>query len=88
MNDNSWCEIFADFSKTAEKNEKMKHCFEDSINMNILNGKLYRKNNSIMKAEVLSKITSFLPLKFEYVNFIFLISSISFTFYVPEEYWF
>ena len=33
--DNSWREIIADFSKTAEKQEKMRHRFEDSFNMNI-----------------------------------------------------
>ena len=37
MNDNSWREIMADFSKTAEKQEKMRHHFEDSLNMNIPN---------------------------------------------------
>ena len=40
------------------------------------------------KGEVLSKIMSFLPLKFEYTSYIFPIPWISFTFYVPAEQWF
>ena len=61
--------------------------------MNVLIEKKSRKINSIrswnsQKAEFLSKIASFLPLKFEYVNYIFPIPSISFTFHVPGEYWF
>ena len=36
----------------------------------------------------LSIVTSFLPLKFEYANYIFPIPWISFTFYDPAEYWF
>ena len=39
-------------------------------------------------AEFLNKIVSFLPLNFEYANYIFPIPSTSFTFYDPEEYWF
>ena len=39
-------------------------------------------------AEFLSKITSFLPLKFECANYIFPIPSISFIVHVPEEHWF
>ena len=34
-NNNSWREIIADFSKTVEKQEKMRHPLEDSFNMNI-----------------------------------------------------
>ena len=69
----------------------MRQCFEDSLNMNILNWKINQKINYIrtwnsQKAEFLSQITSFLPLKFECANHIFPIPSISFTFHVPEEY--
>ena len=95
LNDNFFVEIFANFSKTAEKWEKLRHSFEDSFNMNnILNWKVNWKINSMRpwssrKAEFLSKIASFLPLKLEHANYIFPISSISFTtFYDSEEYWF
>ena len=69
----------------------MRQCFEDSLNMNILKWKINQKINYIrtwnsQKAEFLSQITSFLPLKFECANYIFPIPSISFTFQVPEEY--
>ena len=40
------------------------------------------------KGEFLSKIMSFLPLKFEYTSYIFPIPWISFTFYDPAEQWF
>ena len=54
----------------------MRHRFEDSFNMNMLNWKINPKINSIRtwgsrKAESLSKITSFLKLKLEYANYIF-----------------
>ena len=83
MNDNSWRVIFADFSKTAEKNEKTRHHFKGSFNINILNWKVNRKINSVRtwssrKAEYLNKITLFLPLKFDYANYLFPIPSISF----------
>ena len=76
-----------------EKLEKMRHCFEDSFNMNILNWKKTTKNNftrtwSLRKAVFLRKITSFLSLRFEYKNYIFPMPSILLTFYVPEEYYF
>ena len=43
----------------------MRYCFEDSLNMNILNGKTNRRTNSIgtwssQKTEFLGRITSFL----------------------------
>ena len=70
----------------------MRHRFEDYLNINILNWKIKQINFmmtwSSQKAEFLSKITSFLPQKFECANDIFPIPSISFTFHVPEEYWF
>ena len=37
LNDSSWREIIADFSKTVEKKKKMRHRFEDSVNVNMLN---------------------------------------------------
>ena len=40
------------------------------------------------KVEFLSKITSFLPLKFEYASYLFLVQRVSCTFYDPAEYWF
>ena len=69
----------------------MRHRFEDSCNMNILNWKLYRKINSIRtwssrKVEFLSEITSFLPLKFEHANYLFPVQRVSCTFYDLEEY--
>ena len=90
LNDNSWCEIFVDFSKTAKKQEKMRHRFQDSFDVNILNRKMNRKINSIRawgfgKAEFQGKITSFLPPKFEYADYIFPIPSILFNFCDPEE---
>ena len=71
----------------------MRHRFEDSCNMNVLNLKLYRKVNSIgtwssQKAEFLSEITSFLPQKFEHTNYLLPIQRILCTFYDPAEYWF
>ena len=76
LNNNSWRDRFAHFSITAEKKEKMRYRFENSCNMNILRWTLYRKINSIRtcssrKVEFLSKITSFLRLKFEYANYLF-----------------
>ena len=61
--------------------------------MNTLDWKMYQKNNSLrtwssQKEEYLSKITSILPLKFDYTNYAFLIPRISFIFYDPAEYWF
>ena len=61
--------------------------------MNKLNWKLYRKINSIRawsscKVEFLSEITSFLLLKFEYVNYLFPIQRFSYTFYDHAEYCF
>ena len=69
----------------------MRHSFEDSFNMNMLNSKVNRKINSIrtwssQKLKFLSKSASFLLLKFEYANYIFPISSISSTFHDSEEY--
>ena len=69
----------------------MRHRFED-ININILNWKINQKNNSIRtwssrKQEFLSKVTPFLPLKFECANYIIPIPRTLFTFHVPEEYW-
>ena len=66
----------------------MRHPFEDSCNMNILNWKLYRKINSIRtwssrKVEFLREITSLLPLKF-YVPFMTL-QSIGFKFYTKVK---
>ena len=92
LRDNSWPDIIADFSKTTVNKGKMRHYFEDSLNMNILNWKLNQKINSIRtwslwKEKHLSKITSFLPLKFECANYIFPILNISFTFHGTEEYW-
>ena len=54
---------------------------------------MYQKNNSLrtwssQKEKYLSKITSVLPLKFDYANYVFLIPRISFIFYDPAEYWF
>ena len=71
----------------------MRHHFEDYLNINILNGEINQKINYIrtwssQNAEFLSKITSFLLLKFECTNYIFPIPSISFTFHIPEEYCF
>ena len=71
----------------------MRHSFEDSFNMNMLNSKVNRKINSIriwssQKPKSLSISPSFLLLKFEYANYMFPISSISFTFYDSEEYQF
>ena len=43
LNDNSWREIIADFWKAAEKKENMRHHFEDSLNINILNLKIKPK---------------------------------------------
>ena len=37
LSDDSWQEVTADFSKTAEKQEKLRLDFEHSLNMNILN---------------------------------------------------
>ena len=59
LNDNSCCEIFTNFSKTTAKWEKMRHCFEDSFNMIILNWKVNRKIDSLrtwssLKAEFLN----------------------------------
>ena len=81
LNNNSWSDIFADFSKTPKNYEKMRQRFEDFFNMNMLNRKINPKINSIgtwglPKVEFLSKITSFLPLKLWYANFIFPILSI------------
>ena len=89
---NSWRDRFIHFSKTTEKKEKMRHRFEDSWNINVLNWKLYRKNKSIKtwnarKVEFLREITSFLLLKFEYANYLFPIQRLSCTFYDPAEYW-
>ena len=69
----------------------MRHRFEDSCNMNILSRKLYQKINSIRtwssrKEEFLSEIKSFLPLKFEYANYLFRSQRFSCTFYDPAEY--
>ena len=52
----------------------MRHGFEDSCNMNVLNCPFYRKINSTRtwssrREEFLSEITSFLPPKFEYQRF-------------------
>ena len=52
-----------------------------NLTVNILKWKMNRKVNSVRtwsfrKAEFLSKIASFLPLKFEYANYIFPIPSI------------
>ena len=44
LNCNSWREIIADFWKTAEKKENMRHHFEDSLNINVLNWKIKPKN--------------------------------------------
>ena len=82
-NNNSWCDRFAHFSKTAEKQEKMRHRFEDSCNMNILNWKLYQKINSIRtwssrKVKFLSEITSFLP------HFISISKSFMYLFFVVQ----
>ena len=68
----------------------MRHRFEDSLNVNIVNWKVKRKIDSITtwssrKAEFLSKIASFLSLKFECVNYIFPIPSISFPFKTLES---
>ena len=41
---------------------------------------------SLKNDEFLRKITSFLPLNFEYTNYIFPIPRISFAFYDPAEY--
>ena len=58
----------------------MRNRFEDSCNMNILNWKLYWKINSIMTwSSRKIEITSFLPLKLEYANYLFPIQS----FHVP-----
>ena len=58
----------------------MRNRFEDSCNMNILNWKLYWKINSIMTwSSRKIEITSFLPLKREYANYLFPIQS----FHVP-----
>ena len=58
LNDNSWHNKFAHFSKTAEKSEKMRHNSGDLFNLNVLNLKLYQKINSgsSLKAEFLSAI--------------------------------
>ena len=53
----------------------MRHCFEDSCNMNI-------------KVKFLSEITSFLLLKFEHANYLFPVQRFLCTFYDPAEYWF
>ena len=71
----------------------MRHPFEDSCNMNILNWKLYWKINSIrtwssQKVEFVTGIMSFLPLKFEQPNYLFLVQRLFRTFYDPVEYWF
>ena len=78
----------------------MRHHFEDVMNekkwdivMNILNWKLYQKINYIRswssrKLEFVSEIASFLPLKFEYANYLFPIQRFSCTFYDSAEYWF
>ena len=61
--------------------------------MNTVNWKLYRKINSVRtwssrKVESLSEITSFLPLKFEYANYLFPVQRLLCTFYDPAEYCF
>ena len=61
----------------------MRHRFEDSCSMNVLNWNLYQEINSIRtwslwRVDFLSEITSFLPLNFEQI------SSFQFKdFYVP-----
>ena len=71
----------------------MRHRFEDSCNMNILNWKLYQKINSMRtcssrKVEFVSEITSFLPLKFEHGNYLFPVQRFLCTFYNTAEYGF
>ena len=71
---------------------RVRHRFEDSWNMNVLNWKLYRKINSMRtwsswKVEYLNEITLFLPLKFEYANYLFPIQRFLCIFYDPAEYW-
>ena len=68
----------------------MSHNLEGSCNTNVLNWKLYRKINSIRiwssrKVEFLSEITSSLPLKFEYSNYLFPIQRFSCTFHDPLQ---
>ena len=41
----------------------MRHHFEDSLNMNVLNWKINRRIRTLQKAEFLSKITSFFAAK-------------------------
>ena len=62
----------------------MRHRFEDSCNINILNWKLYRKINFIRswssrKVQFLSETSSFLPLKIEHAIIYFQFRE----FYVP-----
>ena len=71
----------------------MRHLFEDSCNMNILNWKLYGKIDSIRtrssgNVEFLIEIMSFLLLKFEYANYLFPIQRFSCPFNDPAEYCF
>ena len=69
----------------------MRHRFEDSCNINVLNWKLYQKfycirTCSLQKVEILSEIKSFLPLKFEHANDLFPVQKVLCTFYDPAEY--
>ena len=64
--DNSWREIIADFSKTAEKQEKMRHPFEDSFNMNIYTKLKNKPKNYFYKDLELTKGRIF---KLYYMNF-------------------
>ena len=62
----------------------MRHRFEDSSNMNLVNQKFSQKINSIrtwssQKEEILCEIMSFVPLKFEYGNYYFQFRN----FYIP-----
>ena len=71
----------------------MRHPFEDSCDINILNWKLYRKINSrrtwsSRKIEFLSEIASFLPLKFEHTNDLFPVQRFLYALYDPREYCF
>ena len=55
LNDNSWCDIFTDFSKAAETQEKMRYYFEDSFNMNF--------NSSRTRGNTPASMVSFLCYK-------------------------
>ena len=69
-------QIWSFLKKCREVGKDERQCFEDSYNMDILCWILYQKiysisTYSLQKEEFLSEITPFLPLKYEYANYLF-----------------